>query len=133
MLFSLCFMSCFSLSAHKPGDIEVLLDMLLEDFKNFPQVRELGESSAQFIQQEMERTWGEGHLAVLSEEEAQNWLLGVGSLFSPETKCISDPLPIFSFITNNIVIFLYSPCNSSDSLPNWRQRQLPFMPKPYNI
>ena len=43
----------------------------------------------------MERTWGEGHLAVLSEEEAQNWLLGVGSLPSPETKCISNPLPIF--------------------------------------
>ena len=88
-------MSCFSLSARKPGNIEVLSDMLLEDFKNFPQVRELGKSSAWFIHQEMERTWGEGHLAVLLEEEAQNWLLGVGSLFSPGTKCISDPLPIF--------------------------------------
>ena len=88
-------MSCFSFSARKPSDIEVLLDMLLEEFKNFPQVRELGESSARFICQEMERTWGEGHLAVLSEEEAQNWLLRVSSLFSLGTKCISDPLPIF--------------------------------------
>ena len=88
-------MSWFSFSARKPSDIEVLSDMLLEDFKNFPQVRELGESSARFIHQEMERTWGEGHLAVLSEEEAQNWLLGVGSLFSPGTKYISDSLQIF--------------------------------------
>ena len=88
-------MFCFSLSARKPGDIEVLSDMLLEDFKNFPQVRELGESSAQFIRQEMEKMWGESHLAVLSEEEAQNWLLGVGSLSSPGTKCIFDPLPTF--------------------------------------
>ena len=33
-----------------------------------------------FIREEMERTWGSSHLAILSEEEAQNWLLGV-SLF----------------------------------------------------
>ena len=95
MLISLCLMSCSSFSARKPGDIEVLSDMLLEDFKNFPQVRELGESSAPFICQEMEKTWGEGHLAVLSEEEAQNWLLGVSSLFTLGTKCISSPLPFF--------------------------------------
>ena len=53
--------------------------MLLEDLKNFPQVRELGELSAHFIHQEMEKTWGEGHLAILSEEESQNWLLGVSN------------------------------------------------------
>ena len=43
MLFPLCLKSCFPFSARKSGNIEVLLDMLLEDFKNFPQVRELGE------------------------------------------------------------------------------------------
>ena len=64
--------------ARQPGEIEVLSDLLLKDFKNFPQVRELGESSARFIRQEMEKMWGESHLSVLSEEEVQNWLLGVG-------------------------------------------------------
>ena len=29
----------------------------------------------------MEATWGQEHLAVLSEDEAQCWLLGVSGLF----------------------------------------------------
>ena len=29
----------------------------------------------------MEATWGQGHLAILSEDEAQCWLLGVCGLF----------------------------------------------------
>lgn len=62
---------------HKPVDIEVITDLLLEDYKNFPQVRELREDSARFIREEMERTWGQSHLAVLSEDESQSWLLGV--------------------------------------------------------
>ena len=61
----------------KPGDIKVITDLLLADYKNFPQVRELGEDSARFIREEMERTWGQSHLAVLSEDESQSWLLGV--------------------------------------------------------
>ena len=57
--------------------MEVLTDLLLEKWKNFPEARQLGEESACFIRSEMEATWGQSHLAVLSEEEAQKWLLGV--------------------------------------------------------
>ena len=60
-----------------PGNIDSLADLLLSDLKNFPQVRELGETSARFIREELEKTWGSSHLSVLSEEEAQKWLLGV--------------------------------------------------------
>ena len=49
----------------------------MDNYKNFPKVRQLGEDSACFICQEMEVTWGQQHLAVLSEDEAQCWLLGV--------------------------------------------------------
>ena len=65
----------------KPGDIEVLTDLVMDNYKNFPEARQLGEESAQFIWQEMEATWGQEHLAVLSEDEAQCWLLGVSGLF----------------------------------------------------
>ena len=54
----------------------MLTDMLLEKWKNFPEARQLGES-ARFIRSELEATWGQSHLAVLSEEEAQKWLLHV--------------------------------------------------------
>ena len=65
----------------QPGDIEVLTDLLIENYKNFPEARQLGEESARFIRQEMEATWGQSHLAVLSEDEAQRWLLGVCKFF----------------------------------------------------
>ena len=32
----------------------------------------------------MEATWGQGHLTVLSEDEAQHWLLGVCDLFQDQ-------------------------------------------------
>ena len=67
----------YFLEAHNPSDIDSLADLLLSDMKNFSQVRELGETSARFIREELEKTWGDSHLAVLSEEEAQKWLLGV--------------------------------------------------------
>ena len=67
----------------KPGDIEGITDIFFEDFKNFPQTRELGEESARFVREEMEKTWGDSRLAVLSEDEAQRWILGVScTLFS---------------------------------------------------
>lgn len=53
----------------------------MENWKNFPEARQLGEDSARFIRQEMESTWGQEHLAVLSEDEAQRWILGVSSCF----------------------------------------------------
>ena len=65
----------------KPGDIEILTDLMIENYKNLPEARQLGEESVRFIQQEMEATWGQDHLAVLSEDDAQHWLLGVGGLF----------------------------------------------------
>ena len=60
-----------------PGNIDSLADLLLSDLKNFPTVQELGESSARFIREELEKTWGSSHLSILSEQEAQKWLLGV--------------------------------------------------------
>ena len=63
------------------GDIEVLTDLLIENYKNLPEARQLGEESATFIRQEMEATWGQSHLAVLSEDEVQRWLLGVCKFF----------------------------------------------------
>ena len=59
----------------------MLTDLVIEHYKNFPEARQLGEESARFIRQEMEATWGQGHLAVLSEDEAQHWLLGVCGFF----------------------------------------------------
>ena len=53
----------------------------MDNWKNFPEARQLGEDSARFIHQEMETTWGQQHLAVLSEDEAQRWLLGVSNTF----------------------------------------------------
>ena len=65
-------------SDRKPGDIHVLTDYLLEDYKNFPKVPEFWEETACFIRKEMEDTWGSEHLSVLPEAEAQHWILGVG-------------------------------------------------------
>ena len=80
---SVIFTLCFSfLEARNPGDIDSLADLLLSDMKNFPQVRQLGETSAHFIREELEKTWGSSHLSVLSEEEAQKWLLGVCLCFT---------------------------------------------------
>ena len=62
---------------HKPGDIESITDLFLEDFKNFPQTREIGEESTRFVQEEMEKTWGDARMAVLAEDEAQRWILRV--------------------------------------------------------
>ena len=60
-----------------PGEVETITDLLMEHWKNFPEACQLGEDSAHFIRQEMESTWGQQHLAVLSEDEAQRWILGV--------------------------------------------------------
>ena len=80
LLFHICF-ECFEPSFafvdRKSGDIQALTDFLLEDYKNFPKVPELGEETARFIRQEMEDTWGEEHLCVLPKDEAQRWILGV--------------------------------------------------------
>ena len=62
----------------KPGDIQALTNFMLEDYKNFPKVPELGKETARYIRQEMEDTWGSEHLCVLPEDEAQHWILGVG-------------------------------------------------------
>ena len=73
-------MICFLLD-RKLGDIEVLTDLVIENYKNFPEARQLGEESARFIRQEMEATWEQGHLTILSEDKAQCWLLGVCGLY----------------------------------------------------
>ena len=73
--YPLMFLLLFS--DRDPGNVEVLTDLLLEKWRNVPEARQLGEESAKFFHKEMEATWGQGHLAVLSEDEAQKWLLGV--------------------------------------------------------
>ena len=75
---------CF-LIERDPGNVETLTDLLLEKWKNFPEAHQLGEESARFIRSELEATWGQIHLSVLSEDEAQKWLLGVSICFY-ETK-----------------------------------------------
>ena len=72
---------------------------MIENYKNFPEARQLGEESARFIRQEMEATWGQGHLAILSEDEAQHWLLGV-SVFTSYLG--------LSFDLNPFQIFFYT-------------------------
>ena len=79
----------FLLAGRKPGDIQVLTDFLLEDYKNFPKTPELGEETARYIRQEMEATWGSEHLSVLPEEEAQHWILGVRILYFLRTSITS--------------------------------------------
>ena len=59
-----------------------ITDIFFEDFKNFPQTRELGEESTRFVCEEMEKTWGDSRLAVLAKDEAQKWILGVISITS---------------------------------------------------
>ena len=74
----LTLLACFLCSLdRKPGDIEAIMDLFVEDFLNFPTTRELGEDSARFIREEMEHTWGDKHMAILTEQESQAWLLGV--------------------------------------------------------
>ena len=43
-------------SDHKPGNIEAITDIFVEDFLNFPTTRKLGEDSARFVREEMEHT-----------------------------------------------------------------------------
>ena len=38
-----------SLLDRKPGDIEVLTDLVIENYKNFPEAGQLGEESVRFI------------------------------------------------------------------------------------
>ena len=45
-------------SDRKPGDIEAITDIFVEDFLNFPTTRELGEDLARFVREEMECTLG---------------------------------------------------------------------------
>ena len=35
-----------------------------------------------FVREEMEKTWGDSRLAILTEDEAQKWILGVISITS---------------------------------------------------
>ena len=61
----------------KPRDKESITDLFLEDFKNFLQTREIGKESTRFVREEMEKMWGDARMAVLAEDEAQRWILGV--------------------------------------------------------
>ena len=54
-----------------------MMDLFLEDFKNFSQNHEIGEESARFVREEMEKTWGDARMAVLAKDEAQKWILRV--------------------------------------------------------
>ena len=97
--------------------MEVLTDLLLEKWKNFPEARQLGDESACFIRGELEATWGQSHLAILSEEEAQKWLLGVSiiSFMGPKIALIRAktvtiyfkvPSDVLTLRTNRTRLFL---------------------------
>ena len=58
LLFLLLSLFLFLFVDRRPGDIEGITDIFFEDFKNFPQVRELGEDSARFVREEMEKNLG---------------------------------------------------------------------------
>ena len=114
----------------KPGDIEAITDVFVEDFLNFPTTRELGEDSARFMREEMERTWGDKHMAVLTEQEAQAWLLGV-SLFTfahSPTRSTSMVLPDVATSRcplDGLLIATLCDCRHcvySGSLQNWKPR-----------
>ena len=60
-----------------PGQIEDLCDLLAEDWVTLGSVREMGDATQKFFRAEMEKSWGEKHLCVFSEEEAKKWVLGV--------------------------------------------------------
>ena len=60
-----------------PGQIEDLCDLLAEDWKSLGSVREMGLDTQKFFRVELEPSWGSKHLAVLDEEEAGKWLMGV--------------------------------------------------------
>ena len=62
--------------------IEDLTDLLAEDWSKLGSVRDMGADSKRFFRAEMEKSWGKKHLAVLDEEEAKKWLLGVSISFT---------------------------------------------------
>ena len=71
----------FLLVERNPGSIEDLTDLLTEDWSQLGSVRDMGAANKRFFRAEMEKCWGQKHLAVLDEEEAQKWLLGVTRSF----------------------------------------------------
>ena len=91
-----------------PGNVEVLTDLLLEKWRNVPEARRLGDETARFFRREMEKTWGQTHLAVLSEEEAQKWLLGVSfaSDFYFRTRGFPGPFKILNQYTSGCIVHL---------------------------
>ena len=99
----------FFFADRKPREIEALTDFMLEDYKNFPKVPELGEETAHFIRQEMEDTWGSEHLSVLPKDEAQHWILGVSTLVLFFRTSISSPFKICKyfkdFCINTLTLF----------------------------
>ena len=65
--------------SRKPGQIEDLCDLLAEDWVSLGSVREMGDATQRFFRAEMEKSWGEKHLSVFSEDEAKKWVLGVST------------------------------------------------------
>ena len=80
-----------SLVGRKPGTIEDLTDLLAEDWSQLGSMRDLGAGNKRFFREELEKTWGQKHLAVLDEEEAQKWLLGVSIRFQSVVALMAAP------------------------------------------
>ena len=60
-----------------PGQIEDLCNLLAEDWVALGSVHEMGDATQKFFRAEMEKSWGEKHLCIFSEEEAKKWVLGL--------------------------------------------------------
>ena len=120
------------LVGRKPGDIEGITDIFFEDFKNFPQVRELGEDSARFVREEMEKTWGDARMAVLPEDEAQKWILGV--ILHIDLRFTVSHLSLNLFVTSlTLPLLSYRPLGSSVSPLNWSTKLPRSRRRPSNI
>ena len=74
--------------------IKDLTDLIAEDWASLGSVREMGSTTAKFFRQEMEATWGSKHLAVFSEDEAKNWILGVSTHSPPCLDAFESDLEV---------------------------------------
>ena len=76
--FKLSYILLFQFSEWESGNIDHLTNLLAEDWAKLGTTREIVEKTAHFFQTELENTWGFKHLAIFEDEEAKNWVLGVG-------------------------------------------------------
>ena len=92
--FKLLYILLFQFSEWESGNIDDLMDLLAEDWAKLGTTREMGEKTVRFFRTELENTWGSKHLVIFEDEEAKNWVLGVGIFhefdleFATQVRCL---------------------------------------------